>query len=191
MATTEQVRAARVDFLNKAVVYAGNQQVVCDAINLSSTGMLIAERAAALPRASTGGRAAALQLQRGQFMRVVFCLKASAGRFIDADAVVVRVATERPRRAWGVQFISLPDHVTTEIGSYVGNRVTEAARAAGRAARHAGQEGWRKEVRDVTPADLLAASGSTFGEDGTPLRELYREALQQVEKEEDPPKRRR
>ena len=180
MGTTEQARAPRVDFPGETIVYVGNRQVVCDAVNLSASGMLIAERA---PGERDTARPAIdpLQLRHGQFMRLVFSLKSKPDRYIDADAVVVRAATERGRRSWGLQFVSLPGHVSAAIGVYVGNRITEAARMAGRLARR--NEAWKGVTRDVTPADLLDASGSSsFGEDGTPLRELYREALAEVER---------
>ncbi len=190
MTACERPRAPRVEFTGETIAYLGNRQLVCDAVNLSASGMLIAERAAAgheAPRPS-----------RGQFVRLVFSLKASTDRFLDADAVVVRVASEQERPAWGVQFVSLPGHVSAAIGVYVGNRITESARLAGRLARQRqSSPPWRETERDVTPADLLDASGSrSFGEDSTPLRELYREALAEVEREDEgargrPPRTRR
>jgi len=140
----------------------------------AASGMLIAERSSTAP----------MPLKRGQFMRLVFSLKAEARRYVDADAVVVREAAEQRRRAWGVQFVSLPTHVGAAIGGYVGDRITEAARAAGKLARQGATAAFEEAERDVTPADSLDATPSSFGDDGTPLRELYREALAQVARED-------
>ncbi len=71
-------------------------------------------------------------------------------------------------------------------------RATSGATRGGAAARRDSSGAWK--LRDVTPADLHEAGASTsFGEDATPLRELYRRALAQLDddgEERKPPRRR-
>ena len=171
-----QARAPRAPLDAETVVFLNNRQLVCQAGNISRSGMLLypPER----------GRV-------GQYMRLVFALP-GAGH-LDADALLVREAKEHQRYAWGVQFLQAPAHVQQLLDGYVTGQTAKRPEAA--PARRSARakvvnsrldDGWDKALRDVPAVDVKPADEEPplhdeyANNDPTPLRRLYRKALDEL-----------
>jgi len=96
------IRPARAPSEGAVSTYLGNQHLTCQSGNISITGMLLYPPQRADP---------------GQFMRLVFAL--GDGKWLDLDAVLVRIADEQPRYAWGIKFLETSDAVLERIQGYV------------------------------------------------------------------------
>jgi hypothetical protein len=169
-----QARAPRAPLDAETVVFLNNRQLVCQAGNISRSGMLLypPERG-----------------QVGQYMRLVFALP-GAGH-LDADALLVREANEQQRYAWGVQFLQAPTHLQQLLDGYVTDHAPDrpaaspprsSARAGASASPPVSRDAtWDKRLRDVTPADdHPRLHGEYENNDPTPLRRLYRKALEDL-----------
>jgi len=99
----EQRRSPRVPLSAEVMVYHESRQLLCDAANVSRTGMLL------FPR---------LRLNAGRFMRVVFALPGGAD-WVEVEAIQIRQALEQPALAWGIQFVNAPEQALRLLDQYV------------------------------------------------------------------------
>ncbi|MBW2735583.1 MAG: PilZ domain-containing protein [Deltaproteobacteria bacterium] len=95
--------APRCAYSATAVVYVANEQLVCRAIDISTSGMLI------IPPT---------RRERGSFLRVNLSLP-SFDEVLDVDAIVVREAEVNGRYAWGVAFHDPDERVVQLLGAFV------------------------------------------------------------------------
>jgi hypothetical protein len=100
-------RAPRVPFLGEAIVYVGNEQLLCGGGNISVTGILLYPHALT-PRAA----------QPREVMRLLFTLVDDRD-WIDVDGVLVRQVQLESGFAWGVQFLQVPAEIESQLKSYL------------------------------------------------------------------------
>ena len=133
----------------------------------------------------------------GQYMRLVFALP-GAGH-LDADALLVREAREQKWYAWGVQFMQAPAHVQQILDGYVSGRTAKKPAAPPRRSTPSTEvtnsrvDGeWDKALRDIKVADVKPADEDPplhdeyANNDPTPLRRLYRKALDELFRRKKP-----
>jgi len=176
--TLQPTRALRVDFTGPAIAYLDNRQLTCTGVNVSSSGMLLFPPERARP---------------GQFLRLIFNLP---HEWIEADALLVREASEQVRYGWGVKFLQIAPHHATELQRYILERAGTGKRRPGqpppvrtasrpvRPKRRRQETAPKFDVKDVTPFDEVELRRTeNFGDDETPVRELYQEALGQLDRD--------
>jgi len=100
-------RAPRVPFLGEAIVYVGNEQLLCGGGNISVTGILLYPHALT-PRAA----------QPREVMRLLFTLVDDRD-WIDVDGVLVRQVQLDSGFAWGVQFLQVPTEIQEQLRGYL------------------------------------------------------------------------
>jgi len=100
-------RAPRVPFLGEAIVYIGNEQLLCSGGNISVSGILLYPHALT-PRAA----------QPQEAMRLLFTLVDDRD-WVDIDGVLVRQARLSAGFAWGIRFLQIPAELEDLLQQYV------------------------------------------------------------------------
>ncbi len=169
-------RAPRVPFLGEAIVYVGNEQLLCSGGNISVSGVLLFPHALT-PRATP----------KNEVIRLLFTLVDDRD-WVDVDGVLVRQVQLDSGFAWGVKFLQVPVELEDQLKRYVlrspaGLAVPPRARASGSPLPEEVDAPWPalEELVAETKLDDLprAEAGETLR-----LRPLDRDAIERL-----PPRR--
>lgn len=98
-------RAPRVPFLGEAIVYVGNEQLLCAGGNISVSGVLVYPHS---PRT----------VPRREVIRLLFTLVDDRD-WVDVDGILVRQVQLDAGFAWGVQFLQIPPELEEQLRRYV------------------------------------------------------------------------
>ena len=117
--TTDDRRISRrVSFGGIVLVRNARQQIPCQALNLSETGILVRPSERANP---------------GHQFRVTFALPARDGGWVDVEGHLVHRTWIAQRISWGIQFAGVPTVVRGKLRQYVETTGVPAAPAPPRA----------------------------------------------------------